>query len=75
MSRPRCWHCGKQLMYVKGKPVWYIYTDPIGNVHKLHKVCAQLGEYKAKPVTASFEEWEVNPYVHAHVLDSAELFD
>lgn len=52
MSRPTCWHCGKQLMYVKGKPVWHEYTDPLGHVHKLHKLCADQHGYKVKEPTA-----------------------
>ena len=52
MSRPICWDCGKQLMYVKGKPVWALYVDPIGNEHKLHKMCAERLGYKEKPITA-----------------------
>ena len=55
MSRPTCWHCGKQLMYVKGKPVWYVYTDPIGNEHKMHKICADRNGYKVKPLTADLK--------------------
>jgi len=55
MARPTCWHCGKQLMYVKGKPVWYEYTDPLGHVHKLHKLCADQEGYKVKSITASTE--------------------
>ena len=53
MSRPICWHCGKKLMYIKGKPVWYEYTDPLGHIHKLHKICAKYGEHEVKPVTAA----------------------
>lgn len=40
-------------MYVKGKPVWYEYTDPIGHSHKLHKQCADQEGYKVKQVTAN----------------------
>lgn len=40
-------------MYVKGKPVWYEYTDPIGHTHKLHKQCADQEGYKVKQVTAN----------------------
>lgn len=39
-------------MYYMGKPIWYEYTDPIGHVHKLHKVCAEHNGYKVKPITA-----------------------
>lgn len=46
-------HCGKQLMYVNGKPVWFEYTDPIGNVHKLAKQCAEYNGYKVKETTAN----------------------
>lgn len=41
MSRPICWVCGKQLMYVSGKPVYAVMTDPIGAEHKVHKACAK----------------------------------
>lgn len=53
MARPICFHCGRQLMYVKLKhldkkiPVFVIYKDPIGNEHKLHLQCATENKYKA----------------------------
>jgi len=50
MSRPRCFECGKQLMYVAGKPVFAVYVDPIGVEHKLHKDCFKHCEYTNKPV-------------------------
>lgn len=53
MGRPTCFECGKQLMYVHGKPVFEEWTDPIGNAHRLHKECAKRGGYKTKPVTAA----------------------
>lgn len=48
MSRPICFHCGRQLMYVKGKPVYSLYTDPIGAEHKLHKACFKNEGYDGK---------------------------
>jgi hypothetical protein len=30
-----CWHCGKKLKL----PYFAEVTDPIGNAHKVHKVC------------------------------------
>lgn len=39
MSRPRCWVCFKQLMYVNGVPVFAVLTDPSGVDHKVHKAC------------------------------------
>jgi hypothetical protein len=30
-----CWHCGKKLKL----PYFSEITDPIGNTHKVHKVC------------------------------------
>lgn len=42
-------------MYVKGKPVWFEYTDPIGNIHKLHKICADHNGYKVKLVTVDIK--------------------
>lgn len=53
MARPICYECGKQLMYVKGKPVFEVWTDPIGNSHKLHKDCAKRFGYQQKPITAA----------------------
>lgn len=41
MSRPICWICSKQLMYVGGKPVFTVLVDPIGAEHKVHKACAK----------------------------------
>lgn len=41
MSRPICWDCGKQLMYVAGKPVFAVVFDPIGTEHHVHKECAK----------------------------------
>jgi len=38
MARPTCWHCGKQLMYVKGAPVWAIVIVD-GVEHRIHKDC------------------------------------
>lgn len=55
MSRLICWECGKQLMYVKGKPVYLEYADTCGNVHKLHKICFKVGGYENKPVTAAVD--------------------
>lgn len=54
MSASFCWHCGKPLVEIDGNRVWAEYKDPVGNVHKLHKLCAQSGEY-GKPITASFQ--------------------
>ena len=51
MARPRCFDCGKQLMYVKRKgmekavPVWVRYVDPAGHEHRLHVDCARRGDY------------------------------
>ena len=51
MARPRCFECGKQLMYVKCKgmekavPVWVRYVDPAGHEHRLHVDCARRGDY------------------------------
>jgi hypothetical protein len=53
--KPICWHCGKHFAYWKNKPVFTVYIDPIGNAHKLHKICAKYGEYN-KPVTAQLKE-------------------
>lgn len=52
MARPRCFECGRQLMYVNGKPTFFEYTDPIGAKHKMHKQCAKWGGYDKKNVTA-----------------------
>lgn len=52
MARPRCYECGKQLMYVNGKPVFAVWIDPIGNEHKMHKDCFKYGGYAAKAITA-----------------------
>jgi hypothetical protein len=41
MSRPICWVCSKQLMYVAGKPVFAVIVDPIGAEHRVHKACAK----------------------------------
>lgn len=41
MSRPICWICSKQLMYVHGAPVYAVIVDPIGAEHKVHKECAK----------------------------------
>lgn len=30
-----CWYCGKKLKL----PYYSEITDPIGNIHKVHKVC------------------------------------
>ena len=46
MSRPTCWECGKQLMYVNGKPVFQTWTDPLGNTVKMHKDCYKYGGYE-----------------------------
>lgn len=49
MARPRCFECGRQLMYVKlkGQPkavvVYVRYVDPAGHEHKLHVDCAKRG--------------------------------
>jgi len=51
MARPRCFECGKQLMYVKCKgmekavPVWVRYVDPAGHEHRLHVDCARRCDY------------------------------
>lgn len=52
MTRPTCWHCSKQLVYWKGKPVFETYTDPLGHEHHLHKNCYKYGGYADKPITA-----------------------
>lgn len=39
MARPRCWLCFKQLMYVKGKPVFATVRDAEGVERKVHKAC------------------------------------
>jgi nucleoside 2-deoxyribosyltransferase len=45
MARPTCWECGKQLMYVKGKPVWAVVVED--NVeHRVHKDCQDRGVSK-----------------------------
>lgn len=38
MARPTCFLCSKQLMYVKGKPVWAIVVID-GIEHRVHKDC------------------------------------
>lgn len=38
MARPRCYLCFKQLMYVKGSPVYAVLKDENGE-HKVHKDC------------------------------------
>ena len=50
-ARPRCFHCGKRLVVMRGKPIFATYVDPIGVEHKMHRACAALPEYQ-KPVTA-----------------------
>jgi len=40
MSRPTCWECGKQLMYVKDKPVWAVVVED-GVEHRVHKDCKE----------------------------------
>ena len=52
MTRPICWECGNQLMYVKGAPVFETYTDELGHAHKLHKDCFKRGGYAERKVTA-----------------------
>lgn len=39
MSHPRCWDCGRKLVYVGGIPIFATYVDPIGVEHKMHKDC------------------------------------
>lgn len=39
MSRPRCFICFKQLMYIKGKPVFATYKDQDGIERKVHREC------------------------------------
>lgn len=35
-----CWECGQPLAHNDdGSEIYQEYTDPIGNVHKLHRVC------------------------------------
>lgn len=56
MPKPRCFDCGKQLMYKDGKPIFTEYIDPIGNVHQLHKDCFKYEGYSNKPVTAQISD-------------------
>jgi hypothetical protein len=37
-----CWHCGKELIRpsLNKDPFFTEITDPIGNIHKVHKGCA-----------------------------------
>lgn len=49
--RPRCFECGRQLMYVKragdkkSVSVGIRYVDPAGHGHWLHVGCAMTGGY------------------------------
>jgi len=57
MSRPRCWDCGRKLVYLKGKPVFAIYVDPIGAEHKVHKDCLkQQNDARDEERRAAFVE-------------------
>ena len=46
MSRPICWICGRQLMYVARKPVFALIVDPIGAEHRVHKYCAKREQHE-----------------------------
>lgn len=46
MSRPICWVCARQLMYVGGKPVCAVIVDPIGAEHRVHKACAKQDQFE-----------------------------
>ena len=49
MSASFCWSCGRALRL----PHFAEYTDPIGQVHRVHKVCLERSPHLLKPVTAS----------------------
>lgn len=59
MSEPRfCWHCGKKLL-----PAFAEVTDPIGNVHRVHKACQKdaeqsLAQFTADPDDGHGEDWK-----------------
>lgn len=39
MSRPICWHCGKQLMHVPDKGIVWATVVVDGVEHRVHKDC------------------------------------
>lgn len=38
----QCWHCGRQLMRVKGGFIYATVEDPLGNRMRVHKDCVKL---------------------------------
>ena len=51
-----CWHCGKKLKL----PYFAKITDPIGNTHKVHKVCYDDAKYSMRAMPYEKEKPTVN---------------
>ena len=60
-----CWHCGKKLKL----PYYSEITDPIGNVHKVHKVCMDSAKDGFRASNREREKHTVNG------LDVIDLMD
>jgi hypothetical protein len=65
-SKTLCWQCGHPLELDKqGELKYSDYTDPIGNVHKVHIYCMP---YTERQLTANYQQLDLD-FAQRHCLE------